>query len=126
MSIKKLVSGLIGVYIVLTPCLALGHHTSNEAHSHHVEHTSDHSEHHSGNTHNEKPSGCNNDCCCDELIAVTNTSYEITQAAIIPFSRNLAYQKTSFIDQNTRTALARDGPIFEQAKIYSSTIAMRT
>ncbi len=114
------------MYIVLTPCLALGHHTNADNSQPHVQHGIANSEHHSGDGHDEDSNNCNTECCCDELVAVTNVDNKLFIFSALPIWNSVDLIQLSTLHKKNDTSLARDGPIFEQAKMYSSTIAMRT
>lgn len=132
MSLKILLSGLIATYLAVSPCLIFGYHAHAKSGSHHIvagvnhSHSHDHSHSQTQGDHhgesNEEPH--DDEHCCDHKLhapaSLTPVSFGLV--ALVPAQ----FEVVNLYDHvSQKTALSRDGPIFEEAREFANTIVIR-
>ena len=120
---RTLYSALIILQLIFAPCLVQDHHTvaqnqdSHTSHNHHADHHTSESE----DSHEE----CQDDCCCDEIAILTQNQNEKFAAYSVLIDSRTAYKSDHERIHAYYFALARDGPLFEEATLYASSIVLR-
>lgn len=122
MSLNSILSGLIATYLVVSPCMAINHDASvsgaDQIASHQVD---DHGHNHG---HNESESGDDEHCCDDLSASIHAPIKQIPVGALVAIVPSLEII-IPYVHLEQHTALSRDGPLFEHAREFASTIVVR-
>lgn len=123
MFLSRILPGILSAYLVAAPCLVLDHSSEVDVNNISVAQTQDSH----GHTHNaEEADGEDQEHCCEDLSSSIHAPLKqlptsVAFVAIVPSLEMII----PYVHLEQHTALSRDGPLFEHAREFASTIVVR-